>query len=187
MGLKAFDGVEQSREDARSVRLLEEFLRDLRYSARMLLKRPGFSLIAILTLALGIGANTAIFTVINATLLRPLSYKNPDQLVMVWGTNPGGFGWRGKSGFSAPSFLDYQQQTQVFERMATFNGIDLMLTGTDNAERIHGGAVTTEFFNLLAVQQILGRTFVAYDAQPGRNHQVVLTYGLWQRRFCSDP
>jgi putative ABC transport system permease protein len=169
------------------MRLLEELLRDVRHSARMLLKRPGFSLIAILTLALGIGANTAIFSVINATLLRPLPFKNPDQLVMVWGTNPGGFGWRGKSGFSAPSFLDYQQQNLVFERMATFNAIDLTLTGTDNAERIRGGAVTSEFFDLLAVQPILGRTFVAEDGQPGRNQVVLLTYGLWQRRFGADP
>lgn len=188
--LRAFGGVEQSREecrDARGVRIIEELLQDLRYSARMLLKRPGFTLTAILTLALGIGANTAIFSVINATLLRALPYKNPDQLVMVWGTNPGGFGWRGKSGFSAPSFLDYQQENQVFERMATFNGIDFTLTGTDNTERVHSGAATTEFFDLLAVQPILGRTFVADDGQPGRNRVVVLSYSLWQRRFGSDP
>ena len=134
--------------------MLTTVMQDVVFGLRMLRKNVGFTIVAVLTLALGIGANTAIFTVINATLLRPLPYKNPDQLVMVWGTNPGGFGWRGKSGFSAPSFLDYQQQNQVFERMATFNGIDLTLTGTDNAERIHGAAVTTEFFNLLAVQPI---------------------------------
>ena len=159
---------------------------DLRYGARMLLKHPGFTLIAILTLALGIGANTAIFSVINATLLRPLPYKNPDQIVMVWGTNPGGFGWRGKTGFSAPSFLDYQQQNQVFERMATFNDIDFTLVGTDNSERIHSGMVTAEFFDVLAVQPILGRTFVPEDSQTGRDHVVVLSYSLWQRRFGSD-
>lgn len=187
--LRAFGGVEQSKEecrDARGVRILEEFLQDLRYSARMLLKRPGFTLTAILTLALGIGANTAIFSVINATLLRALPYKNPDQIVMVWGTNPGGFGWRGKTGFSAPSFLDYQQQNHVFERMATFNGSDLTLVGTDNSERIRSGMVTAEFFNVLAIQPILGRTFVPEDSQTGRDHVVVLSYGLWQRRFGSN-
>jgi len=187
--LKSFSGVERSKEecrDARGVRILEEFLQDLRFSARMLLKRPAFTLIAILTLALGIGANTAIFSVLNTTLLRPLPYKNPDQIVMAWGTNPGGFGWRGKTGFSAPSFLDYQQQNQVFERMATFNPTDFTLVGTDNSERIHGGMVTAEFFNVLAVQPILGRTFVSEDAQTGRDHVVVLNYSLWQRRFGSD-
>ena len=187
--LRAFGGVEQSREecrDARGVRILEEFLQDLRYSARMLLKQRGFTLIAILTLALGIGANTAIFSVINATLLRALPYKNPDQIVMVWGTNPGGFGWRGKTGFSAPSFLDYQQQNQVFERMATFNDVDFTLVGDDNSERIHSGMVTAEFFNVLAVQPILGRTFVPEDSQTGRDHVVVLSYILWQRRFGSN-
>jgi putative ABC transport system permease protein len=180
---------EQSKEecrDARGVRILEEFLQDLRYSTRMLLKRPGFTLVAILTLGLGIGANTAIFSVVNATLLRPLPYKNPDRIVMVWGTNPGGFGWRGKTGFSAPGFLDYQQQNQVFERMATFNATDFTLVGSDNSERIRGGMVTAEFFDVLAVQPMLGRTFVPEDSQTGRNHVVVLSHGLWQRLFGSN-
>jgi MacB-like periplasmic core domain len=188
--LRAFGGVEQSREecrDARGVRILEEFLQDLRYSARMLSKRPGFTLIAVLTLALGIGANTAIFSVINATLLRALPYKNADRIVMVWGTIPGGFGWRGKTGFSVASFLDYQQQNQVFERMATFNDIDFTLAGSENSERIHSGIITAEFFDVFAVQPILGRTFVTEDTQPGRNHVVVLSYNVWQRRFGSDP
>lgn len=188
--LRSFGGIEQSKEecrDARGVRILEELFQDLRYSARLLLKQRGFTLIAILTLALGIGANTAIFSVVNATLLRPLPYKNPDQIVMVWGTNPGGFGWRGKTGFSAPSFLDYQQQNHVFERMATFNPTDFTLVGTDSSERIRSGMVTAEFFNVLAVQPILGRTFVPEDCQTGRDHVVVLNYSLWQRRFESNP
>ena len=187
--LKSFGGMEQAKEecrDARGARLIEELWQDIRYGARNLRKHRGFTLIAILTLALGIGANTAIFSVVNATLLRPLPYQNPDQIVMVWGTNPGGFGWRGKTGFSAPSFLDYQQQNQVFERMATFNGIDFTLVGTDNSERIHSGMVTAEFFDVLAVQPILGRTFVPEDSQTGRDHVVVLSYSLWQRRFGSD-
>jgi putative ABC transport system permease protein len=168
-------------------RLEDEMFQDLRFGIRMLLKHKGYTAVAVLTLALGIGANTAIFSVVNATLLRPLPYKNPDQIVMVWGTNPGGFGWRGKSGFSAPSFLDYQQQNQVFERMATFNGVGFTLTGADNPEPIHGGMVTAEFFDVLAVQPILGRTFLPEEAQTGQDHVAVLNYNLWQRRFGSDP
>ena len=166
--------------------LLADLWQDLRLAARILRKQPGFTLTAVLTLALGIGANTAIFSLINATLLRPLPYKNPDQIVMVWGTNPGGFGWRGKTGFSAPSFLDYQQQNQVFDHMATFNSVDFTLVGDDNSERIRGGTVTAEFFDLLAIHPMLGRTFVAEDNQPGRDHVVVLSYGLWQQRFAAN-
>ena len=160
---------------------------DLRYGIRMLLKHRVFTVVAILTLAVGIGANTAIFSVVNATLLRPLPYRNSEQLVMVWGTNPGGYGWRGKSGFSAPSFLDYQQQNQVFERMATFNGAGFTLTEAGNPEPLRGGMVTAEFFDVLAVQPILGRAFLPEDAQVGQDHVVVMNYSLWQRRFGSDP
>lgn len=187
--LKSFGGMEQAKEecrDARGSRLIEELWQDLRYGARNLRKHRGFSLIAILTLALGIGANTAIFSVVNATLLRPLPYQKPDQLVMAWGTNPGGFGWRGKSGFSAPGFRDYQQQNHVFEHMATFNSVDFTLVGADNPEPIRGGMVTAEFFDVLAVQPVLGRAFVPDDAQSGRDHVVMLNYSLWQRRFGSD-
>ena len=160
---------------------------DLRYALRQLRRNPGFTAVAVLTLALGIGANTAIFSVMNATLFRQLSYKDPDQIVMLWGTNPGGFGWRGKTGFSAPSFLDYQQQNQVFERMATFSDVDFTLIGADSPEPILGGMVNAEFFDVLAVQPILGRIFLEEDTQTGRDHVAVLSYNLWQRRFGSDP
>lgn len=170
----------------RRLQLIEQFLHDVRYFARTLRKHRGFAVISIITLALGIGANTTIFSAINATLLRKLPFKDPDQLVMVWGTNPGGFGWRGKSGFSAASFLDYKEQNQVFQQVATFNSIDFTLVGTDSSERVFGGSVTPDFFQLLAVQPILGRTFVGEDAQAGRNHVVVLSHSLWQRHFRSD-
>src|SRR5215831_15693957 len=123
-----------------SLRFIETLIQDLRYGARMLMKNSGFTLVAVSTLALGIGANTAIFSVVNATLLRPLPFKDPDRIVMVWGTNPGGYGWRGKTGFSAPSFLDYKQRNQVFERMAAFlRGGNFTLTGTGNPEFIRAG------------------------------------------------
>jgi putative ABC transport system permease protein len=162
-------------------------IQDLRYGIRMLLKSPGFTLIAIFTLALGIGANTVIFSVVNATLLRPPPYRKPEQLVMIWGTNPGGYGWRGKTGFSGPSFLDYQQRNQVFERMATFNGVGFALTGTAQPENLKAGLVTAEFFDVLGVQPILGRTFLPEETNAGREKVAILNYQLWQRRFFSDP
>jgi hypothetical protein len=168
------------------VRLLQETLSDLRHATRMLWKRPGFSLIAALTIALGIGANTAIFSVINATLLRPLPYPHSEQLLMVWGTNPGGFGWRGKTGFSAPGFLDYQKQNQTFERMATFNSTDFTLVGNDNSERVRAGLAGDGFFDLLKVQPIIGRNIATQDCQTGNDHVVVLGHNLWQTRFGSD-
>src|SRR5499426_616402 len=170
-----------------SMRFIETLIQDLRYGARMLMKNSGFTLVAVSTLALGIGANTAIFSVVNATLLRPLPYKDPDRIVMVWGTNPGGYGWRGKSGFSAPSFLDYQQRNQVFEQMAAFHRDNFTLTGTGDPELIRAGAVTHEFFDVFAVQPILGRTFLPQETQTDQERVAVLSYGLWRRRFGSDP
>ena len=183
---RAFGGVEQAKErscDARGLRWLEELWQDLRYGVRILLKNSGITLIAVLTLALGIGANTAIFSVVNVTLIQPLPYKNPNRILMVWGTNPGGYGWRGKTGFSAPNFLDYQQQNRVFERMATFNSVRFTLPGADNPETIQGGRVTADFFDVLAVQPILGRTFLAEEEQDGRDDVAILNYNFWQRRF----
>jgi putative ABC transport system permease protein len=106
---------------------------------------------------------------------------------MVWGTNPGGYGWRGKSGFSAPSFLDCQQRNQVFESMAAFHQDNFTLTGTGNPEFIRAGVVTREFFDVLAVQPILGRAFLPQETQTGQERVAVLSYGLWRRRFGSDP
>ncbi len=167
--------------------LLGALWQDLGYGLRLLRKHPGFTVVAVLTLALGIGANTAIFSLVNATLLRPLPYPNPDQIVMVWGTNPGGFGWRGKTGFSALNFLDYQEQNQVFAHLATFNDADFTLTGVDNPERIRGARVTAAFFSVLEVKPMLGRTLLPEEEQAGQDRVVVLSYGLWQRRFGSDP
>jgi putative ABC transport system permease protein len=160
---------------------------DLRYGFRMLWKSPGFTFVALLTIALGIGANTAIFSVVNATLLLPLPYQDPNQIVLVWGTNPHGFGWHGKTGFSVANFLDYKEQNKVFEEMSAFLGTSgFTLTGTDHAEHIKGGSVTSDFFKVLKVQPILGRSLSPEDEQPGRDHVVLLSHGLWQRRFGSD-
>jgi putative ABC transport system permease protein len=166
---------------------MNTLLQDTRYGFRMLRKSPGFTFVALLTLALGIGANTAIFSVVNATLLRPLPYENPERIVLVWGTNPRGYGWRGKTGFSMPNFRDYKEQNKVFEEMGAFIGSSgFTLTGTDAAEHIKSGNVTSDFFKVLKVQPILGRSLIPEDEQVGRDHVVVLSHHLWQRRFGAN-
>ncbi|MGI8995653.1 MAG: ABC transporter permease [Pyrinomonadaceae bacterium] len=159
---------------------------DVRYGVRMLLKAPGFTVVAVLALALGIGANTAIFSVVNAVLLRPLPYADPEQLVQVWEQRPR----RGMSQVEVASaeFLNWRAQNQVFEDMAALNFADYNLTGGgEEPERIPGAPVSASYFPLLGVKPLLGRTFLPEEDQPDRNSVVVLSYGLWQRRFGSDP
>ena len=161
---------------------MENILKDIRYGIRGLLKQPGFTFIAVATLAVSIGANTAIFSVVNATLLRPLPFKDPNQLVMVWQTA----NQQNQTSVAEPNFLDYQQDNHVFDHMAAFNGASLTLTGGPDPERLRGGRVTADFFNVLRTQAFMGHTFLPKDDQPGNNTVVVLSYGLWQRRFGSD-
>ena len=161
---------------------MERILKDIRYGIRGLLKQRAFTAIAVATLAVGIGANTAIFSVVNATLLRPLPFKDPDQLVMLWQVAQ----QSSQSSTAEPNFLDYREQNHVFEHMAAFNGGNLTLTGGPDPERLRGGRVTADFFNVLGVQPLIGRTFLPQDDQAGNNTVVVLSHGLWQRRFNSD-
>jgi putative ABC transport system permease protein len=164
--------------------LLETFWQDLCYGLRQLRRNPGFTVVAVLTLALGIGANTAIFSVMDATLLRPLPYKNPGRLVMLWGTEPGR---PRQMPFSSPNFLDFENRNRVFENMAAFDSAGLVLSGIDNPEAIHVGRVTPSFFKVLEVQPKLGRGFLAEEGEAGREHVVMLSYALWRQRFASDP
>ncbi|MGH7784737.1 MAG: ABC transporter permease, partial [Candidatus Binatia bacterium] len=149
---------------------------------RGLVRSPVFAIIAVLTLGLGIGANTAIFSIVNALLLRPLPYDHPDRLVLVWGTTPK----VKRASISPPNFLDYQDQNRVFEQMATFNGTDVILTGVIDPERVHGGRVTPNFFAVLGVQPIYGRNFRPEDGQVGHTDVVILSYGFWRRRFAAN-
>jgi putative ABC transport system permease protein len=183
-------GVEQVKEEvraARAGRFLEDFARDVRFAFRTLARSPGFTAVAVLTLALGIGANTAIFSVMNATLFQPLPYSRPNQLVVVWGTQPNGCCYHGEIPFSAPNFLDFEEQNKVFETMGTFDEASFTLTGVANPEHVRAGSVTAGFFKALGVQPALGRAFLPQEDQTGRNNVVILGYGLWQRRFGSDP
>jgi putative ABC transport system permease protein len=163
---------------------MQRLMADLRYAVRTMLKKPGFTLIAIATLALGIGASTAIFTVVDAALLRGLPYKSPDRLYHLWESTPQKeFGQRE---FSYPDYQDYQNN-QVLEGVAAYTGGGGILTGTGDPERVMAPAASANLFSLLGVDAALGRTFQPGDDKPGAPRVTILTYGMWQRRFGGDP
>src|ERR1051326_5842489 len=168
---------------------MRSFLLDLRYAARVLLKSPGFTVVAVLALALGIGANSAIFSVVNSVLLRPLPYKDPDRLVIAWESNPQLLDDYLKThNEAAPAnFYDWQAQSHVFENLAAFRWRDFNLTDGDNPEQVTGSAVTPNMFATLGVSPLIGRDFLPEEGEPGKDAEVILSYGLWQRRFGADP
>ncbi|MGE0887354.1 MAG: ABC transporter permease [Blastocatellales bacterium] len=163
---------------------MQTVIQDLRYGFRLLLKQPVFTLIAIVTLALGIGANTAIFSVVNAALLSPLPYPNPDQIVRVYTNNPSR-GWN-QSMVSLHDFRDWEVQNQAFSQLAAFNQRSANVTGSDQPERIDYSLVTANLFSVLGTEALLGRTFTAEEDQPGHGNVVVLSYRFWQRSFGGD-
>ena len=159
---------------------------DLRYGLRMLVKNPGFAFVAVLTLALGIGANTAIFSIVNAVLLQPLPFSEPDRLVWVWGNIRNG----GRSASVSPlDYLDYRSQNTSFEHFAATFSIPapFNLTGSGEPERLQGAVATGNFFQALGVNPALGRTFLLENEEPGRDQVVVLSHRLWKQRFAGDP
>jgi putative ABC transport system permease protein len=163
-------------------------LTDLKHGLRVLLKNPGFSAAAIIVLALGIGANTAIFSVVNAVLLRPLPFRDPARLVQIWHVPPAkSFPGMTEFAVSAANFIDWQQQNDVFDKMAIYTGSSLNLTGREQPEALRGAAVSADFFSTLQVQPMLGRTFTPDQDQQGHNHAVILSYGLWKTRFAANP
>ena len=159
-------------------------LQDLRYALRQLRKSPGFTAVAVITLALGIGANTAIFSVVNAVLLRPLPYPDADRLVMVWEQNPHR-GWF-ENIVSGANFHDWQKQNRVFTDMAAFESNSFNLAGENNAEEVAGERVTSNLFSVLGVQPLRGRLFLPEEETQDRA-AVIVSYGLWQQRYGSDP
>jgi predicted permease len=156
---------------------------DLRYALRMLLKSPGFTAIAVLTLALGIGANTTLFSVVNGVLLNPLPYAQPGQLVAIHEKNAG----IDRAPISYPNFLDWERASQTFASMAIYHHEDYNLTGSVQPERLNGLMVSAGFFPTLGVQPILGRTFTRDDDHAGAAPVVVLSGGFWKRRFAASP
>ena len=186
--LRELGGIEQIKEECRDMRrvnYIENFIRDLRYGLRMLVRNRGFAAVAVVTLALGIGANTAIFSVVYAVLLKPLPFRSPGQLMVVFEANdqagiPG-------EGCSYLEFQEWQRQNHVFSGMAGATAHELTLTGRGEPTAVRVGDVTADFFSVLGVAPFLGRTFLQADDEPGAAPVVVISEGLWRSRFGADP
>src|SRR2546426_4549399 len=155
---------------------------DLRYGARILLKNPGVTAVAVITLALGIGANTAIFSVVNAVMLRPLPYKNPDRLVSLWANVPEHGRWR----TTPANFFDWKKQNKLFEDMAAYGAWTMTLTGDGEPEQLLGTLAGAGYFSVVGVEPMLGRLFLPEEYEPGKGQVVILAHAFWQRRYGGD-
>jgi putative ABC transport system permease protein len=166
---------------------VKQLFSDFRYGARMMSKAKVFATIAIITLAIGIGANTAIFSVIYGVLLRPLPFHEPDRLVQIWHTPPQ-TSFPGVKTFSVSyaNYADWKKQSQTFEQMAISSFTAFNLTGTGEPEVLRGRQVSPDFFSLLQVSPMLGRTFAPDEDQSGRDHVIILSNAMWKSRFGSD-
>jgi putative ABC transport system permease protein len=164
---------------------MDLLLRDLKFSARSLLKRPALTVIAIVTLAIGIGANSAIFSVVNALLLKPLPFPDPERVIALWDKVPS----RGveRNEVTVANYLDWRAQTQTLEQLGIYSWWSTNLTGSDSPERVQGFQVSTNFLDVLGMKPMMGRGFSAEEQEPGKDAVALLTYNLWQRRFGGDP
>src|SRR5262249_34521075 len=166
---------------------MNSILQDLRYALRQLRKNPAFAAVAVLTLALGIGANTAIFSVVDGVLLKALPYKEPDRLVRVWHLPPPkSFPGIPAFAVSAANFLDWQSQNHVFDPMTIFSYRSFTVTGTGKPQQVDACAVSATFFSLLGVEPILGRVLLPEEDQQGKANVVVLAYRFWRDHFGSS-
>ena len=179
-------GVEQTKQvyrERQTLPWLETLGQDIRFSLRMLQKSPGFTFVAIITLALGIGANTAIFSIVNGVLLNPLPFPHPEQLVVLHASKPNfEFG-----SISYPNFQDWRKDNHTFSSMAVSRGYYFSLTGMGLAEQLDGQFMTSDFFETLGVKPLLGRTFTLAEEQPGAGPVVLISEGLWRRKFSASP
>jgi putative ABC transport system permease protein len=185
----AFGGDDQIKEEcreARGVNLAETFVQDLRYGLRTLRKSPGFAAIAILTLALGIGANTAIFSYVNAWLIKPLPYPQVDRLMILLSRDTKK-GETGDSVTSSADFCDYQAQNSSFDALIPYTSWYFNLTGDGPPDRILGGLVGWNFFQVLGARPMLGRPFLQQEGEPASSHVAIISRGLWESRFAADP
>lgn len=165
---------------------MPNFIRDLRYSVRLLLKSPGFTAVAVISIALGIGANTAVFSVVNAVLLRSLPYAEPESLMLVWGTGEADGSLRQRNQISHTDIADVRKQNTVFEEVTTYTGWNPIMSGDGTAERVPAIQVGDGFFKVMKGTPLLGRVFTPEEQEEGKDFVIVLGYGLWQRRFGGD-
>ena len=186
-----FGGVDKTKEECREARgahLVDILIQDLRYAARTMLRSPGFTATAVIALALGIGANTAIFSVVNAVLLRPLPFDQPDRLVQVWHTPPQAtFPGMKEFAVSPANFIDWRNESRGFQAMAAYGFGRYTLTGSGHPEAIRTCAATSGLFSILHVRPLLGRDFLDGEYEPDHDHEVVLSYGLWRSHFGGNP
>jgi len=164
---------------------MDTLLSDIRYAFRNLISRPAFTLIAVVTLALGIGANSCIFSAINALLLKPLPIPNQERVMTIWDKDSS-HGWEHNE-VTMANYFDWRAQNQSFEQLALYRWWSTNLTGVDTPERVQGFLVTGNFFDALGVKPMMGRGFYEEENQPGKDAVAVITYSLWQRRFGGDP
>src|SRR5215510_9498166 len=162
---------------------METLFQDLRYGVRMLVMKPGFTIVALMALALGIGANTAIFSVVNAVLLRSLPYKDPDRLIVPATVKPGAYD---RGSVSYADIVDWQKEDQVFDSVAAIQPGSRDLTGSGDPVRVSAARVSEDYFRVMGAEPLLGRTFLPEEQQPNGPSVAVLSYGLWQRRFGGD-
>lgn len=165
---------------------MQTLIQDIRYGIRSLSKRPGFVVIAVITLGLGIGANTAIFSVVNAVLIKPLPFKDPDRIVLIWGFLPKYAQTTDKLPSSAPNYLAIASQSQSFENLSAFRSWSWQLTGGGEPEQLQGVRVSANFFASVGMNPMLGRAFVTEEDDPNAPPVAIISYGLWQRQFGSD-
>src|SRR6266550_366288 len=161
---------------------MDLLIKDIRYGVRSLLKHRSLAVLAIVTLAVGIGANTAMFSVINAVILRPLPYKEPDRLVWMNETGPE----VANRSVSYPNFVDWQARNTSFEAMSTFRGWSITMTGTDQPLDLNARMVGADYFKVMGVAPQLGRSFTADDDKPGANPVTILSHAFWQSQFAGD-
>jgi len=180
-----FGGIEQMKEghrEQRSVRWIENLLRDLRYGMGALARDPGFAAVTIGLLALGIGANAAMFSIVDAVLLKPLPFPEPERMVRVWESTP-----EGRNGTTTLTFLDWKRQTDIFETLSVESTTRAATEAGATLARVSGKLVSSDYFQVFGVKLQLGRGFTRGEDQPGAAPVVVLSHAFWQARFASDP
>ena len=160
---------------------MDAILQNFRFALRLLRKNPGFTIVAVITLALGIGANTAIFSVVYATLLEPMPYPNPNQLVMVWSKIHDG-----RNGVAAGDFLDWKRQSTSFQDINAWTGASFNLATAEQPEQVNGQLTTPGFYTMMGMNFLMGRDFLPEEGQPGKDHEVILSYSRW-KRLGGDP